>query len=209
MKDDEWCKKSGVNPMVLEEVRAWQREVFKTTGVEHDSRSIAVAITFRYGAEPPPEWIAMTIAERARSVAGSFKVRSLAEIAADRRVMYLVVRTSLGMNAGKAAAAVGHAVQMLMVFAWEIIPTVPRSHEELVRIHEAREWLREDAPSYAKIVLGASDEEFERVQKENPGFLVVDRGFTQVEPNTPTCFGLYPMRKSESLGVVRSLKPLR
>jgi peptidyl-tRNA hydrolase len=209
MKDREWCDKSGVRPEDLEEVRAWQHEVFKTTGAEYDGRSIAVAITFRYGAQPPVEWQALTVAERAARVAGAFKDRDIIEIDADRRVMYLVIRTSLKMNAGKTAAAVGHAVQMLMTFVSEIIPTVPRTAEELLRIHETRAWLCEDAPSYAKIVLGATDEEFDYIQKENPGFLVIDRGFTMVEAGSPTCFGLYPMRKSEALGIVRTLKPLR
>ena len=43
-----------------------------------------------------------------------------------------------------------------------------------------REW--DSSPSHGKIILGASDTEFERVKLENPHhFLVVDLGHTEVE----------------------------
>jgi len=134
--------------------------------------------------------------------------RTPEEIAADPRVMYIVVRSDLKMNAGKVGASCGHAVQMLM--QW-LLPDVHghRTSEEARLMEEAREWLREDAPRYAKIILGADASEFMKVQLENDGFLVVDRGFTIVEPGTETAFGLYPMKKSAAHGIVRTLKPLR
>jgi len=135
-------------------------------------------------------------------------MRTLEEIAADPYVMYLVVRTDLKMNAGKIAAACGHAVQMLM--QW-FSPDIHghRTSEEVLLMEETRAWLEEDKPRYAKIVLGADEGEFMKVQLENEGFLVTDRGLTQVDPGTETCFGLYPMKKSEARGVIRALKPLR
>jgi peptidyl-tRNA hydrolase len=145
-------------------------------------------------------------------------MRTPEEIAADRRVMYVVVRNDLKMSAGKVGAAVGHVVQMLMQWLAFMetdhgaagpgpLPTKTVLGRE--RAIETREWLTEDVPSYAKIVLGANAQEFMKVQLENDGFLVVDRGFTSVEPNTETAFGLYPMKKSEALGIIRTLKPLR
>jgi peptidyl-tRNA hydrolase len=136
------------------------------------------------------------------------EARTPEEIAADPRVMYVVVRSDLKLNAGKVGASVGHAVQMLM--EW-YMPDIMghRTSEECLLLAETREWLREDHPRYAKIVLGANSEEFTKVQLENDGFLVVDRGFTMVAPNTETAFGLYPMKKSEARGIVRTLKPLR
>jgi peptidyl-tRNA hydrolase len=135
--------------------------------------------------------------------------RTPEEIAADRYVMYIVVRTDLKMNAGKMAAAVGHAVQMLM--QWYLPDKhAGRTNKEAVLMAETGAWLEEDKPSYAKIVLGASDDEFAKVQFENEGgFLVEDRGFTEVKPGTFTCYGLYPMRKSEARGIIKTLKPLR
>lgn len=135
-------------------------------------------------------------------------MRTLEEIAADPRVMYIVVRNDLKLNAGKVGASCGHAVQMLL--QWYL----PNRHgswteEELELADEVHEWLTEDAPRYAKIILGADASEFMKVQIQNQGFLVVDRGFTMVEPDTQTAFGLYPMKKSEARGIIRTLKPLR
>lgn len=135
-------------------------------------------------------------------------MRTPEEIATDRRVMYIVVRNDLKLNAGKVGASCGHAVQMLM--QW-YLPDIHghRTSEEVQRMERTRGWLEEDRPSYAKIILGASADEFMKVQLENDGFLVVDRGFTSVEANTPTAFGLYPMKKSEARGIVRTLRPFR
>lgn len=143
-----------------------------------------------------------------RSILNAPEARTPEEIAADPRVMYVVVRSDLKMNAGKVGATVGHAVQMLM--QW-YMPEIfgHRSSEECLRIEETRLWLREDHPRYAKIILGADAEEFMKVLLENDGFLVVDRGFKVVAPNTETAFGLYPMKKSEARGIVRTLKPLK
>lgn len=122
--------------------------------------------------------------------------------------MYVVVRNDLKLNAGKVGASVGHAVQMLMQW-YEPEIFGHRTSAECLLIEETRLWLREDHPRYAKIILGANADEFMKVQLENDGFLVVDRGFTIVLPNTETAFGLYPMKKSSAHGIVRELKPLR
>lgn len=126
----------------------------------------------------------------------------------DPVVMYLVIRTSLGMNAGKVGASCGHAVQEMVRFFYtdRMISTVDwRSFHD---------WLHEDAPSYAKIVLGASDAEFDTVKEYvSPDrylhHLVADRGFSQVPEGAETCLGVWPMRKSKALDCLRVLKPLR
>jgi peptidyl-tRNA hydrolase len=60
-----------------------------------------------------------------------------------------------------------------------------------------------------KIVLGASDAEFTQVIEENgKHFPVIDLGYTQVAPNTMTCVGLWPMRKSWASATVKTLRPL-
>ena len=131
-----------------------------------------------------------------------------AERSPDPYVMYLIVKTSLKMNAGKTAAQCGHAVQMLMQ---EVLPDHHESlgRERAARFIATREWLREDYPSYAKIVLGASDDEFMKVQLEVDCFVVVDRGFTSVAAGTETVLGLWPCRKSEAPESVKGLKLLR
>lgn len=149
--------------------------------------------------------------------------------------MYIVVRRSLKLSAGKVGSQCGHAVEYLMDEALpERHPTLEevnlRSKEQihpesmteddrtkLSAFREAnharyerhthfREWRKTDG---TKIVLGASDEEFAKVQEENPvHFPVVDLGYTQVAPNTQTALGLWPMRKSWASPTVRSLRPL-
>ena len=131
--------------------------------------------------------------------------------APDPYVMYLVVRTSLKMNAGKTASQVGHAVMMLML-DWHgqtgetFMP--PKEHDKREQWYQRRvavdRWLKDNHPSYPKIVLAASDDEFMKVQLENDGFLVVDNTL-----KTETVFGLWPCKKSEASETIKTLKPLR
>lgn len=128
----------------------------------------------------------------------------------DPYVMYLVVRTSLKMNVGKTAAQVGHAVQMWM--EWCIDAYVRRSNSfkgENLELETFARWLKDDHPSYMKIVLGASDEEFERCKRECKVQIVIDRGFTEVPAGTETVLAVFPCKKSEAPEAVRRLKLLR
>jgi peptidyl-tRNA hydrolase len=82
-----------------------------------------------------------------------------------------------------------------------------RSEEEQRRFATYQSW--ETTKDHAKIVLGASDQEFEQVKLENPlHFLVIDLGYTQVEPNTETCLALWPMRMSARSPILTKLRPL-
>ncbi len=113
----------------------------------------------------------------------------------DPYVMYIVIRKSLELSAGKVGAQCGHAVQYLMQALRH------RNHSA------TEEWLQ--TTDHTKIVLGASDEEFIQVQGENPEhFKVIDLGRTEVEPNTVTAVALWPMRKSERSPMLKQLKPL-
>lgn len=154
----------------------------------------------------------------------------------DPIVMYLIVRRSLKLPSGKVGAQCGHAVQYLME---DVLPerwpsrekgdllgrhlagtitsegqarldVLEREDTERVARHDvAREWLKKGG-DHTKIVLGATDDEFMRVQLENAHFfMVVDRGYTEVAPNTETSLGLWPCRKSEASETVKTLKPLR
>lgn len=121
----------------------------------------------------------------------------------DPYVMYLVVRKNLKMGVGKVASQCGHAVQMLMQ---EYLPDKHRSvtGEEYERHVATRLWLEEDFPKYTKIVLGADDDEFMKVQLENDHFfVVVDRKLA-----TETVIGLWPILKSEASVTVKTLRPL-
>jgi peptidyl-tRNA hydrolase len=157
----------------------------------------------------------------------------------DPFVMYIVLRRSLKLSGGKIGAQCGHAVQYLMYEAlpetWPSKDQVALRSKEQMAKHWGREpltaeerarldgydaesharferhkrfweWIRGD---HAKVVLGASEEEFARVQAENPvHFPVIDLGYTEVAPNTQTGLGLWPMRKSQRSSTVQALRPL-
>ena len=120
--------------------------------------------------------------------------------------MYCVVRRSLNLSAGKVGGQCGHAVHYLMR-AFAQLCDESLEGEEYDRRALTREW--DSSPSHGKIILGASDTEFERVKLENPHhFLVVDLGHTEVEPNTETTVGMWPMHKSQRTGLLKRLRLL-
>ncbi len=124
----------------------------------------------------------------------------------DPIVFYVIVRRSLKLSTGKVGAQVGHATHYL---CRKFIPDHHRTLalDEYARIADAREW--DQTPTHTKITLGATDDEFMQVQLENEHFfMVTDLGFTEVEPETQTCLGLWPMRKSQASPTVKSLRPL-
>jgi PTH2 family peptidyl-tRNA hydrolase len=124
----------------------------------------------------------------------------------DPIVMYLVVRESLGMSPGKIGAQIGHAVQIFMM---EYFPNKHRSlTEREYELHLlTREWL---AREYGKIVLTASDSEFEKVKLENPNefFSVIDNGHTEVPPGSETMLCFWPMHKSSRSKTLKRLQLL-
>lgn len=159
--------------------------------------------------------------------------------AADPYVMYIVVRESLNLSAGKVGAQCGHAVEYLME---EAVPEKWPSKEEVAlrskcqlhpetmtgddnallaaldeaglrryeRLQDFRAWRARDATgrrTAGKIVLAASDSEFEKVKAEEPDhILVIDNGHTEVSPMTETCLGLWPRRKSTRSKTLKRLR---
>ncbi len=84
------------------------------------------------------------------------------------------------------------------------------SRKRAERLEDFRAWRARDASgrrTAAKIVLAASDTEFEKVKREEPDhFLVVDNGHTEVAPSTETCLGLWPRRKSTRSKTLKRLR---
>jgi peptidyl-tRNA hydrolase len=125
--------------------------------------------------------------------------------AEDPILMYIVVRESLKLSGGKLGAQCGHAVDYL----WREVyrsrdPT--HIHEPTAHLHLFNLWMLGE---HGKIVLGASDQEFEKIKAEyQDGFLVVDNGHTEVAPKTETCFGMWPQRKSERSKTLKRLRLL-
>ncbi len=131
----------------------------------------------------------------------------------DPIVMYTVVRRSLKLSAGKVGGQCQHAMDYLAQEFEKLIAMEPIAPDltwlacVTERLSLFREWRA--TPDHTKVILGATDEEFEQAKVENPlHFLVVDLGKTQVAPNTETCFALWPMRKSARSPILVKLKPL-
>jgi peptidyl-tRNA hydrolase len=117
--------------------------------------------------------------------------------------MYIIVRKDLKMSVGKVAAQVGHAVQLFMN-TWEF----ERTHGDVAPVRQAlaREWSEGE---YGKIVLAASDAEFDQISKEGPvAAYVIDNGHTEVPAKTTTCLALWPMKKSARSTLLKQLKCL-
>jgi peptidyl-tRNA hydrolase len=121
----------------------------------------------------------------------------------DPFVMYIVVRESLALSAGKVGAQAGHAVDYLWRDVHALITGAPTEVEE-ARLNDFTIWKLSE---HGKIILRASDQEFEKVKAEEPDhFLVIDNGHTEVAPKTETCLGLWPRRKSARSATLKRLR---
>ena len=138
----------------------------------------------------------------------------MAEREPDPFKLYTVMRRSLKIHGGKIGSQCQHAYDYL-TRQLEILEHGVRqpSEEELDQLTKFRAW--RSSPEHVKIVLGASDDEFEEVKKAFPNdyyvkrhFLVIDLGFTQVAPNTETCLCVWPMRVSLRPPILQKLRPL-
>jgi peptidyl-tRNA hydrolase len=144
----------------------------------------------------------------------------------DPWVMYLVVRDSLGMSAGKTAAQVGHAVGILYgryfkmhTKAMDSMISDPVYMEErplskwsdqekqnLILAQSFEDW-KED--SFRKIVLKANDAKWDKLKENLECHVVRDAGLTEVDPGSETVIGLWPMRKSQRPNMLRKLQTLK
>jgi peptidyl-tRNA hydrolase len=123
----------------------------------------------------------------------------------DPWVVYVVVNSSLDMNVGKIAAAVGHAVHYLLREYYtevsKLIPTKDRSH-----LRAFAEW---DENFHRKIVLKASASELSKLLELTlVKFPVVDAGFSQVETGSLTAVAFWPLKKSEAPKLLKRLRLL-
>jgi PTH2 family peptidyl-tRNA hydrolase len=120
----------------------------------------------------------------------------------DEIVMYILVRTDLGMPKGKLVAQGGHAIHLAIRDA-ERCGGPP--------YYNLDSWER---GSYAKIALRLDDEaHLDRICAALDGaeigyVRVVDEGRTAVAAGTTTAVGLHPVPRSLAQSVVGSLKLL-
>lgn len=146
----------------------------------------------------------------------------------DPIVMYLIVRENLNMSVGKTSAQCAHAAQLLTVKYFNLkrlISDIQKGSPHLSTDDQEKqmatykniapyisifgEWM---AHSYRKVVLRANDKEWARLKeecKDEPHTIVVDAGLTELQPNTETVMGLWPIRKSQVPKVVKRLQVLK
>lgn len=130
---------------------------------------------------------------------------------ADPWIMYLIVRESLNMGAGKIAAQVGHGVGIVYERFMDL--TWPETAEQEIFLGPGRAkkldafnaWSKS---SFRKIVLKADDKEWKKLKDQLECHLVVDAGLTEIEAGSETVIALWPMLKSEAPPLVKRLRLL-
>lgn len=120
--------------------------------------------------------------------------------------MYLVVRESLNMSPGKMAAQVGHAVMQLAHEYAELVVRDVCLGTKAAKMAAYTSWMN----NCRKIVLRADDTQWGALKRLSTiGWdlaLVIDSGYTEIEPNSETVIGFWPMKKSEAPGIIKNLK---
>jgi len=130
----------------------------------------------------------------------------------DPWVMYLIVRDSLGMGAGKIGAQCGHAVGKL----YDYFNGLDSECSDMWADKRGPEWDRmrnafigwkED--SFRKVVLKAKDSKWEKLKADLICTVVRDAGLTEVASGSETVLGIWPMRKSERPQLIKKLQTLK
>lgn len=140
----------------------------------------------------------------------------------DHLVMYFIVRESLNMSLGKTAAQVGHAAQMILLeyFSMKSIQNTILfdSTEEMDefknKLYRMQHWLNDKIDwlenniksSFRKVILRADEKEWVKIKNELKPIIVVDAGFTELEPNTETVMVLFPLFKNECPKAIKKLQ---
>lgn len=100
---------------------------------------------------------------------------------------YFFINTSLGMKAGKIAAQVAHASEMIAEEIFKISNEGIVSDQSMIR-----DYMKYLQDGRTKIVLKATAEQFEKLSKEPGATCVIDAGRTQIPPNSMTVIGFKP-----------------
>jgi PTH2 family peptidyl-tRNA hydrolase len=131
----------------------------------------------------------------------------------DPLVMYLIVRESLNMGAGKVGAQCGHAVQLIMLEWMKLhklaLAESGLNEKEKIQYTKFNDWVdRKTNGSFRKVVLRAKDKEWEKIKNELDHVLVTDAGLTEVAAGSETVMALWPMKKSERPPMIKRLQIL-
>jgi PTH2 family peptidyl-tRNA hydrolase len=133
----------------------------------------------------------------------------------DPWVMYLIVRDSLGMGAGKVGAQCGHAVGKLYDYYERLNADCnnqwadkrgPEWDEKFEMRNAFSSW-KDD--SFRKVVLKAKESKWEKLKEGLVCTVVRDAGLTEVASGSETVLGVWPMRKSERPQLIKKLQTLK
>jgi peptidyl-tRNA hydrolase len=127
--------------------------------------------------------------------------------------LYLIVRESLNMSPGKMAAQCGHAVEMICDKFRDLYydAIVDGDHHNPDKILDPRycDYIQWAKNNKRKIVLAASDKEFEKIKSEYKCFVVRDAGYTELIPGTQTVISLWPQQLHQRTGTLKHMKLLK
>lgn len=112
----------------------------------------------------------------------------------DEVVMYMVARKDLDMSHGKLGAQCGHGTQLCIREAENADVSLEGGYPALA------EWEEKD---YPKIVLAGDEKKMGKLLRQLgessfPHAKVVDRGRTELTPNTMTLIALGPLRRRDA-----------
>lgn len=119
----------------------------------------------------------------------------------------IIVNKDLHMGKGKIAAQVAHGTTK---YISEIMFIMSNNGMQSSQVINFKQWMNDGM--MMKIVLKASEEELRTIAKTWGGnillFVVIDRGFTQLEPDSLTCIATEPIAKDMSDKIFGHLKLL-
>jgi len=132
----------------------------------------------------------------------------------DPWIMYLIVRDSLGMSAGKIGAQCGHAVGKLYDYFNDLdyqccdmwVDKRGLEWNDKFNMRDAFIGWKED--SFRKVVLKAKDSQWEKLKEGLTCVVVRDAGLTEVASGSETVIGVWPLRRSECPSILRKLQTL-
>lgn len=100
--------------------------------------------------------------------------------------MYILVNDDLKMGKGKIASQVGHVVGLITEEI--IIKSIESS-----KVHDCyTRYVKWKNTGHTKIILKAKQEEMENFINHHESVYIIDKGKTQIEPNSLTVIGFYP-----------------
>ena len=138
----------------------------------------------------------------------------------DPWIMYLIVRESLNMSIGKTAAQVGHAVGLLyeeyQSISKEVVNTMIENTNDkkdyhsddiknIINYESFYNWINDN---FRKVVLRAKDSQWNNLKEKLNCVIVIDSGFTEIEPGSETVIGVWPMKKSQRPNFLKRLQTL-